>query len=121
MPSPLILQTFSIEKNGGKETVSGSIALNGQEFQVQGQGSGMLAAFSNALQSTLGIEFQVLEYGEHALSQSSTAEAVTYIQLKHENHRFTGIAINEDIVTSSVNALLNGVSQIMQARKQMAA
>ncbi len=121
LPSPLILKTFSIEKNGGKERVSGSIDLNGQEFQVQGQGSGMLAAFSDALQNTLDIEFQVLEYGEHALSQSSTAEAVTYIQLKHENARYTGIAVNEDIVTSSVNALLNGVAQIMQARKRMAA
>lgn len=121
LSSSLILQTFSIEKSGGKETVSGTIDLEGQEFHVQGQGSGMLAAFSNALQSTLGIEFQLLEYGEHALSQSSTAEAVTYIQLKYENDRYTGIAVNEDIVTSSVNALLNGVGQIMHARKQLAA
>ena len=121
LSSPLILQTFSIEKSGDKETVSGTIDLEGQEFRVQGQGSGMLAAFSNALQSTLGIEFQVLKYGEHALSQSSNAEAVTYIQLKYNNQRYTGIAINEDIVTSSVNALLNGVGQIMHARKQIAA
>ena len=121
IPSPLILKTFSIEKGGGRETVFGSIDLDGQEFQVHGQGSGMLAAFSDALQNTLDIDFQVLEYGEHALSQSSTAEAVTYIQLKYENARYTGIAVNEDIVTSSVNALLNGVAQIMQARKRMAA
>ncbi len=119
--SPLMLKTFSIEKSDGKETVSGTIALEGQEFKVQGQGSGMLAAFANALQSTLDIEFQVQEYGEHALSQSSAAEAVTYIQLKYQNERYTGIAVNEDIVTSSVDALLNGVGQIMQAKKQMAA
>ena len=55
------------------------------------------------------------------MGQDASAEAVTYIQLKYENERFTGIAINEDIVTSSVNALLNGVGQIMHARKQMAA
>ncbi|MFL2840692.1 MAG: 2-isopropylmalate synthase [Pseudohongiellaceae bacterium] len=121
LSSPLTLQTFSIEKNGDKETVSGTITLEGQEFYVQGQGSGMLAAFANALQSTLAIEFQVQEYGEHALSQSSNAEAVTYIQLKYKNERYTGIAINEDIVTSSVNALLNGVGQIMQASKEIAA
>lgn len=121
VPTQLILKTFSIEKNGGKESVSGSIDMDGKEFQVQGQGSGMLAAFSDALQNTLDIKFQVLEYGEHALSQSSNAEAVTYIQLKYENARYTGIAVNEDIVTSSVNALLNGVAQIMQARKKLAA
>lgn len=121
LPSPLMLKTFSIAKSDGKETVSGTIDLDGREFEVKGQGSGMLAAFSAALQNTLGIEFQVLEYGEHALSQSSTAEAVTYIQLKYNNERYTGIAVNEDIVTSSVNALLNSVGQIMHARKKMAA
>ncbi len=119
-PSPLKLNTFSIEKNGGKESVSGTVLIDDNEFTLSGQGSGMLASFSNALQSTLGLEFQVLEYGEHTLGQSSNAEAVTYIQLKHENERFTGIAINEDIVASSVNALLNAVGQIMLAQKNLA-
>ena len=121
LSSPLYIKSFAIEKSDGQETVSGSIELDNKEFQVQGKGSGMLAAFSNALQSTLDIDFQILEYGEHTLGQSSNSEAVTYIQLKFENERFTGIAINEDIVTSSVNALLNGVGQIMRARKQIAA
>ena len=121
LPAPLMLKTFSIEKNEGQESVSGSIEVDGQEFQVQGKGSGMLAAFSSALQNTLDLDFQILEYGEHTMGQDASAEAVTYIQLKYENERFTGIAINEDIVTSSVNALLNGVGQIMHARKQMAA
>ena len=121
LPSPLTLKTFSIEKGEGQERVSGSIDVDGQNFQVEGKGSGMLGAFSSALQNTLDIDFQILEYGEHTLGQDSSAEAVTYIQLKYENDRYTGIAINEDIVTSSVNALLNGVGQIMRARKQMAA
>ena len=64
---------------------------------------------------------QILEYGEHALSQSSNAEAVTYLQVKYENRRFTGIAIDGDIVTSSVNALLNAVSQILFSRRQLTA
>ncbi len=121
LSSPLYIKSFAIEKSDGQETVSGSIELDNKEFQVQGKGTGMLAAFSNALQSTLDLDFQILEYGEHTLGNSSNSEAVTYIQLKCENERFTGIAINEDIVTSSVNALLNGVGQIMHARKQMAA
>lgn len=121
LPSPLCIQSFAIEKSDGQEKVSANIELDNQEFQVQGQGSGMLAAFSNALQSTLDIDFQILEYGEHTLGHSSTSEAVTYIQLKCDNHRFTGIAINEDIVTCSLNALLNGVGQIMHAMKKMAA
>ena len=67
------------------------------------------------------MSLQILEYGEHALSQSANADAVTYLQVKYEGMRFTGIAIDEDIVTSSVNALLNAVSQVLHTRRQDAA
>ena len=119
LPSPLLLKTFSIEK-AKHETISGVIELDGQEFQVNGTGNGMLDAFVNAMEKTFGIELQILEYGEHALSQSTSADAVTYLQLKYDGKRYTGIAIDEDIVTSSVNALLNAVSQVMHARRQEA-
>jgi 2-isopropylmalate synthase len=117
---PLTLTAFSIEKTD-MERIKGSIELDGKTFEVQGKGNGMLEAFVNALQTTFGMELKILEYGEHALSQSANAEAVTYLQLKHEGDRFTGIAIDKDIVTSSVNALLNAVSQVLHNRRQQAA
>lgn len=94
--------------------------MNNQDITIKGTGSGMLAAFTQALENHLKINIQVIEYGEHALSQESNAEAVTYLQLKFGNTRYTGIAINEDIVTSSVNALLNAVSQIMIEKNEAA-
>jgi 2-isopropylmalate synthase len=120
LSSPLLLKSFSIEKSD-KERIKGEIELDGNSFSIQGQGNGMLEAFVDALQTTFGLSVQILEYGEHALSQSANAEAVTYLQLKHEGARFTGIAIDKDIVTSSVNALLNAVSQALYSRRQQAA
>ena len=121
LASPLLLKSFSIEKSGQHESIAGNIELEGQQFEVRGSGAGMLEAFIDALESTFGMDLQILEYGEHALSQSSSADAVTYIQLKHGNKRYAGIAIDEDIVTSSVNALLNAVSQALHASRQEAA
>jgi 2-isopropylmalate synthase len=120
LPSPLKLKGFSIEK-AAHETITGHIELDGKTFEVKGKGAGMLAAFVDAFQSHFGMQMQILEYGEHALSQNSNAEAVTYLQVKYENQRVTGIAIDGDIVTSSVNALLNAVSQILYSRKRQAA
>ena len=117
LSSPLLLKSFSIEKSD-HETISGTIQLDNQEFEIRGEGAGMLEAFVDGLESTFDMELQVLEYGEHALSQSSTADAVTYLQLKHDGNRFTGIAIDEDIVTSSVNALLNAVSQVLRTQRE---
>jgi 2-isopropylmalate synthase len=118
--APLTLTSFSIDKNE-KERIKGEIELEGQRFNVVGNGNGMLEAFVDAMQQTFGLQLQILEYGEHALSQSAKAEAVTYLQLKHENTRFTGIAIDKDIVTSSVNALLNAVSQVLYHQRSKAA
>jgi len=118
--SPLTLKSFSIEK-AEHESIKGVIELDGQEFEIQGEGAGMLEAFVDGLEHTFGMELQIQEYGEHALSQSSSADAVTYLQLKYKNERFTGIAIDEDIVTSSVNALLNAVSQVLHTQRKEAA
>jgi len=118
--TPLTLSGFSIEKSD-KERVKAEIELDGKRFNVVGSGNGMLSAFIDAMQSSFGLQLQILEYGEHALSPSANAEAVTYIQLKHEGERFTGIAIDKDIVTSSVNALLNAVSQVLSRQRQQAA
>ncbi|HWK53515.1 MAG TPA: 2-isopropylmalate synthase, partial [Hyphomicrobiales bacterium] len=118
--SPLRLESFSIEK-GAQGHIRGRIELDGKHFDIHGTGTGMLESFLNALQNTFGMDLQILEYGEHALSQHVNAEAVTYLQLKYEGQRYTGIAIHGDIVTSSVNALLNAVSQALYARRQQAA
>lgn len=80
LSSPLLLKSFSIEKSD-HETISGTIQLDNQEFEIRGEGAGMLEAFVDGLESTFDMELQVLEYGEHALSQSSTADAVTYLSL----------------------------------------
>ena len=117
LSAPLQLKRFNIEKSD-REYIKGSIELDGKTFEVQGKGNGMLEAFVDALQSTFALELQILEYGEHALSQHANAEAVTYLQVKHDGRRYTGIAIHGDIVTSSVNALLNAVSQILTAQRK---
>ena len=117
LTSPLRLMGFTIEKSD-REYIKGRIELQGRNFDVQGKGNGMLEAFVDALQHTFNLQLQILEYGEHALSQQANAEAVTYLQVKHEGQRYTGIAIHGDIVTSSVNALLNAVSQILQRQRR---
>jgi 2-isopropylmalate synthase len=121
-PAPLKLKSFDIHRTEpNHQRILGQIEHEGKTVSVEGKGAGMLEAFVDALQTTFSMQLQILEYGEHALSQNANAEAVTYIQVKYGNHRFNGIAIDGDIVTSSVNALLNAVSQILYNRRQEAA
>lgn len=112
------LQNFSIEKNDSGEVFSGTISYFGKSLQVRGQGNGVLDALVQSLKKVVQVEFEVMEYGEHALSQGADAEAVTYIQIKSKGKRYTGIAISEDIISSSLNAFMSAASQLLASSQR---
>ena len=114
------LQNYSIERNETGEIFSGTITYFGKSMQVRGQGNGVLDALVQGLHKVVQIDFEVMDYGEHALSQGADAEAVTYIQIKSQGKRYTGIAISEDIVSSSLNALMSAASQLLTKQKAAA-
>ena len=61
-----------------------------------------------------------MEYGEHALGQGADAEAVTYIQIRHKDRRYSGVAISKDIVASSINAFMGAASQYSSLHRILA-
>jgi len=115
------LEDFSIEKKEGRETFTARIDYFGKEIAISGQGDGVLDAFIEALKSSVKLDFEVLDYGEHALGQGADAEAVTYIQLKCNGKRYTGVAISKDIISSSLNALMSAVSDLLASQGKQAA
>ena len=114
-PKPISLNHFSIERSDAGETFSGSIDCFGETLPVHGRGNGVLDALVQALRKLFEIDFEVMEYGEHALSQGADAEAVTYIQIKSGGRRYTGIAISDDIISSSLNALMSAAGELLAA------
>ena len=117
----LSLENFSIEKAEGRETFNAKIDYYGKEIAISGEGDGVLDAFIEALRSAIKLDFEVLDYGEHALGQGADAEAVTYIQLKCDGKRYTGVAISKDIISSSLNALMSAVSELLASQADQAA
>ncbi len=108
------LEDFSIEKQGGREKFAASLDYAGQAIALSGEGDGVLDAFIEGLKRALNVDFEVMEYGEHALGQGADAEAVTYMQLKFGVQRFSGVAISKDIISSSLNALMAAVSELLK-------
>jgi len=114
------LENFSIEKDQGRETFNAKLDYFGEELAISGEGDGVLDAFVVGLKAAIQIDFEIMEYGEHALGQGTDAEAVTYIQLKCEGRRYTGVAISKDIIASSLNAFMGAASQLL-SEQQVAA
>lgn len=111
------LEDFSIEKSDGRETFTAKIDYFGEELAISGQGDGVLDAFVVGLKNAIKIDFEIMEYGEHALGQGADAEAVTYIQLKCEGRRYSGVAISKDIIASSLNAFMGAASQMLHEER----
>ncbi len=116
----LSLEDFKIEKHQGRETFAATVDYFGQSLEISGEGDGVLDAFVEALKQAINIDFEIQEYGEHALGQGANAEAVTYIQIKCEGRRYSGVAISKDIISSSLNAFMSAASQLLSQQKAAA-
>ncbi len=116
----LSLEDFTIEKHEGRETFKAQLDYFGKELAISGEGDGVLDAFVGGLKKAINIDFEIMEYGEHALGQGADAEAVTYIQLRYEGQRYSGVAISKDIIASSLNAFMGAASQLLSEQQAAA-
>ena len=116
----LSLENVTIEKSEGRETFKAHLDYFGKNLAISGEGDGVLDAFVEALKKAINIDFEIMEYGEHALGQGADAEAVTYIQIRCDGRRYSGVAISKDIIASSLNAFMGAASQLLDEQQAAA-
>jgi len=95
------------------DRIQAQLIFEDETIQVSGEGHGVIDAFAQALKNHYGIIINIQEYNEHALQEGSDAEAVSYIQVNINNQPYYGVAIHEDTVTASLNAILSATNQFM--------
>ena len=96
-----------------KRVFEGVILIDGKEYKLRGRGSGPISSLVNALR-TIGIDIDVHDYKEHAVGRGSDVKAATYIECTSSGseERVWGVGIHEDVVQSSLSALLSAVSHV---------
>ncbi|QUM87042.1 MULTISPECIES: 2-isopropylmalate synthase [unclassified Moritella] len=98
--------------HGNIDKIQAQLENSGELKAITGEGNGALTAFIQALKQHFNIEFDVVNFSEHALSKGADADAIAYLQLKTATQSVIGVAVNRDILTASLTALLNAVNQI---------
>jgi 2-isopropylmalate synthase len=78
---------------------------------LTGTGNGVVASFVDAMQRFTGRQIVLVEYSEHALSQSADAEAVCYIQLNIDGERYCGVGRSPDIIQASLEGILGAINR----------
>ncbi|MEV0644542.1 2-isopropylmalate synthase [Phytomonospora sp. NPDC050363] len=94
----------------GAVVVSATIDVDEVEHKVTGTGNGPLSAFVDAL-STVGIEVQVLDYAEHAMSSGGDAKAAAYVECAVDGDPLWGAGVDANIVTASMRAVASAVNR----------
>ena len=89
-----------------------TVEIGGETKELTAVGNGRLDAVSNAIKSQLGIAFSDLTYEEHALTQGSSSQAITYVSITMKSgKKVWGAGIHDDIIASSVNALFSAINR----------
>lgn len=107
--------------DAGGAKVAAQLLVDGQPRQVTGQGNGPIAAFVDGLKTTLGIEIDVHDYAEHAVSAGSSAMAAAYVEARAADGTIRwGVGKDESILAASLKAVISAVNRLRTSERSMA-
>jgi 2-isopropylmalate synthase len=108
--APITLDSHELRTSGKTTTVTAQLVVDGGHRTVVGEGNGPIDAFVHGLRTGLGVELDVLDYAEHALSAGSEATAVAYVETSTpEGDVRWGIGEDPNIITASFKAVLSAL------------
>jgi 2-isopropylmalate synthase len=103
------------ESEGGTEYVhfKGTIKIDGEETRnTTGVGNGPIDAFFNAMKKIGVDKYKFRSYSQHAISEGSDSQAVSYIELKTpEGKKIFGVGIDHNVNYSSILGVLNAINR----------
>lgn len=75
------------------------------------RGNGRLDAVSNALKAACHLEYDLVTYQEHALTQSTSSKAIAYVGIKKPDGKLSwGAGVDPDIIRASIDALVSAIN-----------
>ena len=103
---------FKQVKDGIEATVT--VERNGVRKNVTADGNGRLDAVTNALKGYFDISFTLTTYEQRALSEKSDSQALSFVGLEKDGKSYWGAGVDEDIIQSSINALVSALNNYLQ-------
>jgi 2-isopropylmalate synthase len=114
---PLQLISHTASEGRDHATVTADLLVDGSQVTIEGTGNGPIAAFIDALETHLGLAFDVVDYTEHALSAGHEASAAAYVELT-DGYRSVrwGVGIDHSILSASLKAVVSAINNAPGAR-----
>lgn len=99
--------------DGSDDVLTVTLRDGAEERTVQASGNGPVAAFVAVLAQS-GVDVQVLDYAEHALSEGESASAAAYVECEVNGDVLWGAGIDPSITTASLKAIISAVNRALR-------
>ena len=86
---------------------------NQNQITLKGSGNGPISAFCNVMQS-YGVDIQVADYYEHAMSAGGDASAAAYLECTVNGGTYWGVGIDPSTTTASLKAVISAVNRALR-------
>ena len=106
-----------VTTGGNRTTVTAQLLVDGEPRTVMGQGNGPIDALLGALRAELGIDFEVKDYSQHALTAGSEASAVAYVEAEGpDGSTWWGVGMDSSILEASLHAVVSAANRDLERR-----
>ena len=105
-------KTKADPKDKGRINVTATITDHGKEQTIKGTGTGLVDGFIDAFSKYLNEKLSVVDYSEHSLQRGSDAKAICYMEIAYPEGKIFGVAIDENIATASLDAIVSAVNRL---------
>jgi 2-isopropylmalate synthase len=110
--APVQLLAHGESTSGADTTISADLLVADERRAVSGTGNGPIAAFVQALHDDLGVDLEVTDFAEHALSSGTDARAAAYVEVGAEHGTIWGVGLDSNITTASLKAIVSALNRL---------
>ena len=111
LKSPLSLKDYHFTRTDEVLSVNLKVEFEGKSYEISGSGNGRLDAVANALRENLSLDFDIMDYSEHALKEGSSSQAISYVQIQNAKGKYFGVGIDTDIIAASIYGLISAINR----------
>ena len=111
VPDRMQLRGYQVNRAEGADSMNAALIDNGREYEINGEGRGVLESFVAGLSQHIGTSIVVIDYNEHTLGTDESSEAIAYVQISIDQQRVCGAGKSRDILGATLNAILNAVAR----------
>ena len=113
---------YRLQEDDGVVSMSADVIVDGEKHSLQGEGTGPIDAFVQALSQKLDRGVRVLNYAEHAIGEGANAKAIAYVELRiDESQVVYGVGVDANIVSASLRAIISGLQRVPAAEEAVTA